>query len=136
MAKNETSAGTAVTCRARPDSAASRETQAKVRRSEHQNLSDASEWIQTNEPPMQEHAALVAEEEIGSGVAVADPAEELETAIDERLETRRWSLRCCSNFTCMGRLQRPGPASLSARLANAFISTTNEVIAEVFWTLT
>ena len=44
------------------------------------------EWIQTNAPPMQEHAALVAEEEIGSGVVVADPAEELETAIDERLE--------------------------------------------------
>ena len=35
---------------------------------------------------MQEHAALVAEEEIGSGVVVANPAEELETAIDERLE--------------------------------------------------
>jgi uncharacterized protein YfaP (DUF2135 family) len=35
---------------------------------------------------MQEHAALVSEEEIGSGVVVADPAEELETAIDERLE--------------------------------------------------
>ena len=44
------------------------------------------EWISSNEPPMQEHAALVAEEEIGSGVAVADPAEELDTAIDERLE--------------------------------------------------
>ncbi len=49
-------------------------------------LERRSEWIQSNEPPMQEHATLVAEEEIGSGVTVADPTEELETAIDERLE--------------------------------------------------
>lgn len=44
-------------------------------------------WIEEHEPPMNAHAALVAEEHLGSGVTVAEPeAEDVEVNIDERLE--------------------------------------------------
>lgn len=44
-------------------------------------------WIESNEPPMNTHAALVAEEQLGSGVVIADASvEEPEVNIDERLE--------------------------------------------------
>ena len=44
-------------------------------------------WIESNEPPMNAHAALVAEEQLGSGVVIADASEEEpEVNIDERLE--------------------------------------------------
>ena len=50
-------------------------------------LEARSQWIETNEPPMNRHAALVAEEQLGSGVVIADPEEEAqEVDIDERLE--------------------------------------------------
>ncbi len=50
-------------------------------------LDARSSWIQTNEPPMNAHAALVAEEQLGSGVVVADEDDEApEVNIDERLE--------------------------------------------------
>jgi len=49
-------------------------------------LERRQEWITQHEPPMNRHAALVSEEHLGSGVVVADPEEELEVAIDERLE--------------------------------------------------
>ncbi|MBQ70295.1 MAG: hypothetical protein CMA65_02240 [Euryarchaeota archaeon] len=44
------------------------------------------EWIQANESPLVEHAALVSEEHIGSGVVVAEESDEHEVDIDERLE--------------------------------------------------
>ena len=44
------------------------------------------EWIQENESPLVEHAALVSEEHIGSGVVVAEESDEHEVDIDERLE--------------------------------------------------
>jgi len=44
-------------------------------------------WIEEHEPPMNAHAALVAEEHLGSGVTVAEPeTEDVEVNIDERLE--------------------------------------------------
>ena len=50
-------------------------------------LTQRSAWMNENEPPMEEHATLVAEEHIGSGVVVATEAdEEPEVNIDERLE--------------------------------------------------
>lgn len=50
-------------------------------------LEARTQWIEENAPPMQEHATLVAEEHIGSGVIVATEAdEEHEVNIDERLE--------------------------------------------------
>ena len=50
-------------------------------------LERRASWIEDNEPPMNQHAALVAEEQLGSGVVIADPDEEaLEVNIDERLE--------------------------------------------------
>lgn len=50
-------------------------------------LEARSTWIESNEPPMNQHAALVAEEQLGSGVVVAENSdEELEVNIDERLE--------------------------------------------------
>ena len=50
-------------------------------------LEARSRWMEENEPPMQEHATMVAEEHIGSGVIVATEAdEEHEVNIDERLE--------------------------------------------------
>jgi hypothetical protein len=50
-------------------------------------LRERSTWMDEHEPPMQEHATLVAEEHIGSGVVVATEAdEEPEVNIDERLE--------------------------------------------------
>jgi len=50
-------------------------------------LEARSRWMEENEPPMQEHATMVAEEHIGSGVIIATEAdEEHEVNIDERLE--------------------------------------------------
>ena len=50
-------------------------------------LTQRSAWMNENEPPMEEHATLVAEEHIRSGVVVATEAdEEPEVNIDERLE--------------------------------------------------
>ena len=50
-------------------------------------LQARSTWIETHDPPLQEHATVVAEEHIGSGVVVATEAdEEHEVNIDERLE--------------------------------------------------
>ena len=50
-------------------------------------LTQRSAWMNEHEPPMEEHATLVAEEHIGSGVVVATEAdEEPEVNIDERLE--------------------------------------------------
>jgi hypothetical protein len=44
-------------------------------------------WIEEHGLPMNAHAALVAEEHLGSGVTVAEPeAEDVEVNIDERLE--------------------------------------------------
>jgi hypothetical protein len=44
------------------------------------------EWIQTNEAPLVEHAALVSEEHIGSGIVVADESDDHEVDMDKRLE--------------------------------------------------
>ena len=50
-------------------------------------LEARARWLEQNEPPLQEHATLVAEEHIGSGVVVATAEdEEHEVNIDERLE--------------------------------------------------
>jgi hypothetical protein len=50
-------------------------------------LEARSTWIEDHEPPMNAHAALVAEEQLGSGVVVAEPeSESVEVNIDERLE--------------------------------------------------
>jgi hypothetical protein len=50
-------------------------------------LEARSSWIESNEPPMNAHAALVAEEQLGSGVVIAEESdEEQEVNIDERLE--------------------------------------------------
>jgi hypothetical protein len=50
-------------------------------------LQARSTWIESHDPPLQEHATVVAEEHIGSGVVVATEAdEEHEVNIDERLE--------------------------------------------------
>ncbi len=50
-------------------------------------LDARSTWIEDHEPPMNAHAALVAEEQLGSGVVVAEPeSEDVEVNIDERLE--------------------------------------------------
>ena len=56
---------------------------------EQERLSEVGrrdEWIQANESPLVEHAALVSEEHIGSGVVVAEESDEHEVDIDERLE--------------------------------------------------
>ncbi len=50
-------------------------------------LETRSEWLGNHEPPLEEHAAVVAEEHVGSGVMmVSEEDEEPEVDIDERLE--------------------------------------------------
>ena len=44
------------------------------------------EWIDEFGPPLNQHAAVVAEEEVGSGVEVAEATEEDETVIETRVE--------------------------------------------------
>ena len=57
------------------------EEQERIREVEHRD-----EWIVANESPLVEHAALVSEEHIGSGIVVAEQEDEHEVDIDERLE--------------------------------------------------
>ena len=50
-------------------------------------LQSRAAWMETHEPPLQEHAAVVAEEHVGSGVVIAtQDDEEPEVKIDERLK--------------------------------------------------
>ncbi len=50
-------------------------------------LESRQQWMDVHEPPLSEHAAVVAEEHVGSGVVVATEAdEEPEVDMDERLE--------------------------------------------------
>jgi len=50
-------------------------------------LEARSQWMETHEPPLEQHAAVVAEEHIGSGVVMATAEdEEHEVDIEERLE--------------------------------------------------
>jgi hypothetical protein len=44
------------------------------------------DWIDEFGPPLNQHAAVVAEEEVGSGVEVAEASEEDETVIETRVE--------------------------------------------------
>lgn len=63
------------------------EDEAPDEREREAELEARTRWMEQHEPPLQEHATMVAEEHIGSGVVVATEAdEEHEVNIDERLE--------------------------------------------------
>ena len=52
-----------------------------------EELTSRAEWMERHEPPLQEHAAVVSEEHVGSGVIIAtEDDEEPEVNMDERLE--------------------------------------------------
>ena len=54
---------------------------------QRQELALRTQWMGDHEPPLQEHAAVVAEEHVGSGVTVAtEEDQEPEVDMDERLE--------------------------------------------------
>ena len=52
-----------------------------------EELTSRTEWMERNEPPLQQHATVVSEEHVGSGVIIATHEdEEPEVNMDERLE--------------------------------------------------
>ena len=52
-----------------------------------EELTSRAAWMERHEPPLQEHAAVVSEEHVGSGVIIAtEEDEEPEVNMDERLE--------------------------------------------------
>ena len=52
-----------------------------------EELTSRTEWMEHNEPPLQQHATVVSEEHVGSGVIIATHEdEEPEVNMDERLE--------------------------------------------------
>jgi hypothetical protein len=52
-----------------------------------EELTSRTEWMERNEPPLQQHATVVSEEHVGSGVVIATHEdEEPEVNMDERLE--------------------------------------------------
>lgn len=54
---------------------------------QREELALRTQWMGDNEPPLREHAAVVAEEHVGSGVVIAtEEDEEPEVDMDERLE--------------------------------------------------
>ena len=78
-------------------------------------------WIEEHQEGLDQHAALVEEEEIGSGVTVMAEIAPEEDDIEERLRTRRWERRRGTALPCLGRLQRPGHARvLPIRRADLF----------------